>query len=120
MIQPHGAWHNATLLTNGRNSGCTDHPNKLPTLELRLRRALDDFHRVADMRLVVFIVNVANGLAMQDLAVLGVMHDARDLHATALGHLVGSDDADRNSLRHGSVSDLLCGSSVVRSEPEDR
>ena len=57
-------------------------------------RRFDDLDRVADVRLVVLVVHVAHRPAAHELAVLRVPHQARDLHAARLGHLVAGDDAD--------------------------
>jgi hypothetical protein len=48
-------------------------------------------------------VNVANRLAAENLAVLGMTHLPGNLDAAALGHLVAGYHADYNSLRHKLV-----------------
>ena len=48
------------------------HPHQLPALRPRQRPALDDLHRVAGVRLVVLVVDVADRPAAEVLAVLGV------------------------------------------------
>src|SRR4029079_12243157 len=52
------------------------------------------------MRLIVLIMHVADGFALENLAILGVPHQARDLHAARLGGFVLHHDADFESLGH--------------------
>src|SRR5262249_28858467 len=76
--------------------------DQLPSLEPRLGRALANLDGVACVRLVLLVVDVADGLPLQELAVLGMLDQAGNLHPTALGHLVPGHNADLNSLGHGS------------------
>src|SRR5690606_20283067 len=69
-------------------------PNKIPTLQPRLRRAFDNLDRVADMRFIILIMHVAHGPTMNELAVLRMLDQAANLHAPALVHFVAGDDAN--------------------------
>src|SRR3990172_5670815 len=71
-----------------------DHPDDPPTLGLGQRASLHDFHRIAGLGIVVLVMGMANGTVPQVLAVLRMPHQAFDLDAARLGHLVAGHHAD--------------------------
>src|SRR5437588_13047479 len=68
-------------------------PDQPPVLILRQRPRLHDLDGVADVRLVLLVVDVADGAALDVLAVALVLNQARNLDAASLLHLVAGDDA---------------------------
>src|SRR5262249_20106773 len=51
---------------------------------------------------------MANRLAVQDLAVLGVLHEARNFHATGLRRLIFHNRSDFDSSWHDLAATVLC------------
>src|SRR5919108_792210 len=80
--------------------GTRDNSHQVPTLELRARGRFDDFNGVAFVRFVVFVVYVADRAAAHEFAVPRVLHQALDLDATRLVHLVARDHTDDLSFGH--------------------
>src|SRR5262245_37102499 len=58
-----------------------------PVLVLGERSRLHDLDFIADARLVLLVVHIANGAALDVLAVAGVLDEAGDLDAARLVHL---------------------------------
>src|SRR5499426_3266337 len=75
-----------------------------PALVLRQRAALDDLHAIAGLELVLLVVRLVLGAAVQVLAVLGIRDAAFDHHDARLVHLVARDDAD-----HSAFVDFVTG-----------
>src|SRR5262249_25041063 len=71
-----------------------DDAHQPPVLGLGQGPRLHDLDGVAGVRLVVLVVDVADGAAADVLAVAGVLDQARDLDPARLLHLVAGDDAD--------------------------
>src|SRR5262249_50584610 len=66
-------------------------------LGLRQGPAFHDFHGIALVRLVLFIVSIANRSPFDVLAVTRVLHEAGNLHAPGLAGLVARHNADQGS-----------------------
>ena len=81
-------------------SALLDNSHQLPALEFRLGRTFDHLNRVAEFRLVVFVVDMANRTAFDVFAVLGMLDQTIDLDPPALVHLVARDNAYELFLGH--------------------
>ena len=82
------------LAGEGLLGALADDPHQPPPLRLRQRPGLHDLDRVADVRLVLLVVDVADGPLLDVLAVLRVLDQPLDLDPAGLVHLVARDDAD--------------------------
>ena len=83
------------MLALGKNA------DQRPTLGARQGPAFDDFHRVAGIAFVVFIMNMAHGASMQNFAVFRVANTTGNFDAAGLVHFVAGDNTDGNFLGHG-------------------
>src|SRR3972149_6880720 len=79
-------------------------PDQVPPLQLRAGRGLDDLDRVAEMRIVLFVVHVTNRAAANVFPVFSRGQEPLDLDAARLVHFVAGDDANDLSLGHGWLS----------------
>ena len=102
----------------GRRAGGLGHDaHQPPVLDLRQRPGLHDLDRVADVRLVLLVVDVADGPPLDVLAVARMLDQPRNLDAAGLVHLVAGDDADLDAALSAVplVSAACCPPSLSRS-----
>src|SRR5262245_15516044 len=98
----HVAAGDRTFQVRERPARCLlDDLHQLPPLQLGERPALDDLDGVAQVRLVLLVVGVADRPPLDELAVLGVTDQPLDLDPAGLGHLVAGDDALQDAPARG-------------------
>src|SRR5579885_904140 len=79
-----------------------DNTEQTPVLGFRQRPRFHDLDRVTDVRFIGLVVDLADGPALDVLAVAGMLDQAWNLHPSGLVHLVASDHADG----HASLATL--------------
>src|SRR5262245_30508094 len=70
------------------------HTDEAPVLHLRERTCLHDLDGIANVRLVLLVMGVADGPPTDVLSIARVLDQARNLDPARLVHLVAGDNAD--------------------------
>src|SRR5262249_46333731 len=115
-----GSWVTSGLLGRafggrfGGGTGARHDAHQPPVLGLGKRARLHDLDGIALLRLVVLVVGLAHGTALDVLAVTRVLDQAGHLDAPGLVHLVTGHNADpRASLRARRLVLFLWGGSLL-------